>query len=57
MSKRTRVNRPTTATPRKVGTRRYLHVAAEIPDERDPDGALTGKRVVSAGQTYRKVQP
>jgi hypothetical protein len=27
MSVRTRIKRPTTATPRKVGTRRYVHVS------------------------------
>jgi hypothetical protein len=56
MSKRTRVKRPTTATPRKVGTLRYLHVSAEIRDEYDDAGRATGKRLIGAGKTYRKVQ-
>ena len=54
MSKKTRINRPTTATPRKVGTERYMHVSAPLREELDKDGKPTGKLLVGAGTTYRR---
>lgn len=54
MSAKTRIKRPTTATPRKVGANRYLHVSARIGEELDKDGKPTGKRFVGPGTTYRR---
>jgi hypothetical protein len=54
MSRKTRIKRPTTATPRNVGTRRYLHVSARLTDEIDRKGKPTGRLVVLHGETYRK---
>jgi hypothetical protein len=54
MSKRTRTKRPTTATPRKVGTSRYLYVSAPLVDITDQSGAPTGKVRVGSAPPYRK---
>lgn len=54
MSAKTRIKRPTTATPRKVGTRRYVHVSATIAEELDSDGQRTGKKIAMHGRTYRR---
>ena len=57
MSKVTRIKRPTTSTPRNIGTRRYVHVSAPLVEEIGKNGALTGRRVVGTGTTYRKDKP
>ena len=57
MSSVTRIKRPTTATPRNVGTRRYLHVSARLADEIDRTGKPTGKLIVQHGETYRRATP
>jgi hypothetical protein len=54
MSKRTRTKRPTTATPRKVGTSRYVHVSAPLVEAVDHSGKPTGLHRVAPGTTYRK---
>jgi hypothetical protein len=55
VSKKTRINRPTTATPRKVGTERIIHqsTAFEVVGK-----DATGKPVIREGKgsTYRKAQ-
>lgn len=54
MSKKTRINRPTTATPRKVGTERLVHQSTHYHTIDLPGG---GKRTIKApGTTYRKGQ-
>ena len=56
MSKKRRTNRPTTATPRKVGTRRWLHVSAPLIEAVDHAGKPTGMYHVAPGATYRKAK-
>jgi hypothetical protein len=55
MSKTTRINRPTTATPRNVGTRRYMHVSTDyrwLPvDSKNPLGQTRFVKV-GKGSTY-----
>ena len=57
MSAKTRINRPTTATPRNVGTRRYLHVSTDyrwLPvDPNFPAGRARFVKV-GRGSTFRK---
>ena len=53
MSAKTRINRPTTATPRNVGTRRYLHVSTDyrwIGNGKEPARFVK----VGRGSTFRK---
>jgi hypothetical protein len=60
MSRKTRTKRPTTATPRKVGTRRYLHISTDYAwrpvNPLNPLGPAHFVKV-GRGETYRKVQP
>jgi hypothetical protein len=53
MSARTRIKRPTTATPRKVGTRRFLHVSTNYRWVGGFDGPAQFAKV-GRGTTYRK---
>ena len=56
MSAVTRIKRPTYATPRNVGTRRYLHVSTDyrwVPvDPTQPNGRAQFVKV-GRGTTYR----
>lgn len=51
MSIRTRVNRPTTATPARVKRERMLHQSTNIATVMTPDGPQTVKM---KGVTYRR---
>jgi hypothetical protein len=53
MSKKTRINRPTTATPRKVGTQRMVHQSTHLHTIDTPAGP---KVLKAPGSTYRKQQ-
>ena len=53
MSKKTRINRPTTATPRKVGTERMVHQSTHYHTMQTPQGPRTLR---TKGDTYRKAQ-
>jgi hypothetical protein len=53
MSARTRIKRPTTATPRKVGTRRYLHVSTDYRQTFWLDSPAQFVKV-GPGTTYRR---
>jgi hypothetical protein len=55
MSAKTRIKRPTTSTPRKVGTERMIHESKTV-EVLGKD--VTGKPIVRMGKgsTYRKAQ-
>lgn len=54
MSAKTRIKRPTTSTPRKVGTERMIHQSTHLHTIDLPNG---GKQTVKMkGDTYRKQQ-
>lgn len=50
MSAKTRINRPTTATPRKAHTERMIHQSTHLHTVQTPEGAKTIK---APGTTYR----
>lgn len=56
MSKKTRINRPTTATPRKLRREKFVHVSAPLIEAVDHAGKPTGLFHVVPGTTYRKVK-